>query len=206
MILAVGTPGALAATLGGQWFSLVIEVAIAMALVAVVVADTQARGRSAWRWVAGMVLLAPVTGPWWLALAVSDRLRQRPGIEGGCPSAQRPAVLGAAVLAVAAGVLALTPVQVADVSVSGSGYSASFDGGCGPVLAVALGGGAYGDRAGRPGPSEPAPVTAAWERVTAACDQAGGRRLTLSAVLLGGAVLMLLGAARRVDRRPAAGS
>lgn len=168
-----------------------------------IVADSEARGRAGWGWLALCFLLAPFAIPVFLFLAVRDRLQGRRGIEARWDPARRWYLLAGVVLAVAAVVVALGPIHVASVTVTSgdptSGYTSSstISGSCTSALDVVTGNDDYGqDSAG-----QSAAVAAANLTLERRCSTQALRRMTAGAVGLAGAFLLALVGGGIVGRR-----
>jgi hypothetical protein len=176
--------------------ALVVTVGVLVAIGVLIVRDSAARGRSRWGWLAACVLLAPLAVPAFVVVAMYDRLRGRLGIESRWAPGGRWCRLGGLVLALTAGVLAVSWVQVPGLSVSAPGAAGSFSGSCSSALAVSLGAGLYGDPSYWPA-EEPRVLTTARATEAERCSAAANGRMTASVVLLGGALLLGLAGKRR---------
>jgi hypothetical protein len=182
---------------------LAVTVGVLVAIAVVIVRDSAARGRSRWGWLAACALLAPLAVPAFVVVAGYDRLRGRLGIESRWSPAGRWYLLSGLVLALVAGGLAVSWVQVPGLSMSAPGASGSFSGSCSSALAVSLGAGMYGDPSYWPA-DEPRVLTTARATVAGRCSAAADDRMTAGAVFLGGALLLTLagtGINRRRDHR-----
>lgn len=177
----------------------VVPVGFLVAVGGLIVADSAARGRSGWGWLAVCVLLAPVALPAFMVVAVADRLHGRLGIESRWAPAGRWFLLAGVVLAVVAVVPAVAEMQVPTVSASVPEASGSFPGSCSSALSVSLGGGPYGQA--WPTGAPPA-LAAARATMAGRCSAAAADRMTASAMCLGGAVLLAL-AGQGMNRRRA---
>jgi hypothetical protein len=99
-------------------------------------------------------------------------------------------MLGGLILAVASAGLAASRVTVQSVSVSSAGASGYCSGSCSSALSVVLGSGTYGHSYW---PAGAAPVlTSARSTVAGACSAAAASRMLMSAICLGGALLLAI--------------
>jgi len=193
---------------GSDWRAVAGVTVTIVSLVAVavlIVADSAARGRSRWGWLAFCVLLSPIGIPAFIIVAVYDRLRGRLGIEARWAPAGRWYLLGALATALVAAAFALSPVHVTGESVSAPGASGSYSGACESALAVGLGQGPYGPYAALP-PGTPPILTNAQATVAGRCSAAADKRLTASGFFLGAALLLALTGQIRNRRRYHQGS
>jgi hypothetical protein len=184
---------------------LVVPVGFFLGVAFLIAQDSAERGRSSMAWLLACVFLAPVAIPAYLVVAVFDRLRGRRGIESRWAPAGRWYLLAGVLLAVAAGVLAVSPVNVPGMSVHTRTASGSFSGHCSSALSVSLGAGSYDHFAARSAGAPPA-LTSAQATVANRCSAAAADRMAASAMCLGGAWLLALIGENRNRRRGRPGS
>jgi hypothetical protein len=180
---------------GSSDWRAVIAIAVLLAFLAgaaaLIVQDTAARGRSRWKWLAACALVPPLGLAAFAVVALYDRLHGRPGIEARWDRAGRWYLLGCLILTLASAGLAVSQVTVQSVSVSAPGASAYYSGSCSSALSVFLGAGTYSDPSYWSASASPV-LTAARSTVAGACSAAATDRVRMSAICLGGALLLAL--------------
>jgi hypothetical protein len=190
---------------GWRWMvaELMVPAGFLVAVAVLIVRDSAARGRSGGKWLAACAFLAPIAVPAFLVVAAVDRLRGRRGIEARWTPGGRWFLLGGVVLAIAAGAVAISQVNVPGMSVSTPMASGSFSGQCSSALAVSLGAGSYDQLSpGRSsGPPVPPILVSAQATVAGRCAAAAASRMTASAACLAAAWLLALVGERMSRRR-----
>lgn len=194
--------GALVIGQGPVAYAIVVLGAL-MAAAWLVLEDSKSRGRGGARWLVGCVILGPVGMSAFLGVAVLDRLRGRPGIEGRWPSPGRRYFLAGVVMSIAAASVALAPLAVQGERFSAPAGNARISGSCSSALRVALAGSPYNTSA-FPDVSSTGPrVLAAENTVDHRCSIAASQRLAMSALCLVGVLLVtLVGASMPRRLRP----
>jgi hypothetical protein len=171
--------------------AIAVVLAFLIGVAALIAQDAAARGRSGWKWLTACALVPPLGLPAFAVVAVYDRLRGRTGIEARWDRAGRWYLLGGLILTVASAGLAVSQVTVQSTSVSAPGVSGYYSGSCSSALSVFLGAGPYSDPPYWSADTAPT-LAAARSTVAGACSAAATDRMSMSAICLGGALLLAL--------------